>query len=245
MSPFSEEFKSYDETQKRTSAQYVKFTEDHRVVLRILDTHARTVWKHWLGEANGGKGMMANCPNTASNRICPVCKSLDGLNNDDPKKQDRKAKRRFITNVLDRTPVTVCNSCNNVVSGKVCPNCKADLKKHDFVPMNKVKILEGGPELFNRTLNAVEKIQAEDFNVDITGYDINFTTTGKMRDRKIAALPQSPSELSEDAMNDPETDEPQKLYDLDLLSEPTSVEQIEMMLNGATLEEINSVKGVV
>src|ERR1035437_1610516 len=143
--PFSDELqlKSFDETRKRTSAQYVKFTEEHRVVLRILDTHARTVWKHWIGEANGGKGMMANCPNTATNRICPIDKQLDGLSNDDPVKMQRKAKRRFIVNALERTPVTVCNSCNNVVSGKVCSNCKADLKKNDFVPMNRVKILEG------------------------------------------------------------------------------------------------------
>ena len=244
---FSDELqtKSFDETRKRTGAQYVKFTEDHRTVLRILDTHARTVWKHWIGEANGGRGMMANCPNTPSNRICPVCKQIDSLSNDDPVKSDRKAKRRFIVNALDRTPTTVCTSCNTVVSGKVCSNCKADLKKNDFVPLNKIKILEGGPNLFNQTLNAVEKIQAEDFEVDITGYDINFTSTGKLRDRKIAALPQSPSELSEDALNDPETDEPQRIYDLDLLSEPTPVEEIEAMLRGATLDELNVLRGVL
>jgi hypothetical protein len=245
--PFSEEFqtKSFDETRKRTGAQYVKFTEDHRVVLRILDNHARSVWKHWIGEANGGRGMMANCPNTATNRICPVCKQLDALSNDDPVKAQRKAKRRFIVNVLDRTPVTVCNSCNNVVSGKVCPDCKADLKKNEFVPLNKVKILEGGTQLFNNTLNTVEKINQEDFGLDITGYDINFTATGKLRDRKIAALPQPPSEISEEDLTDPETGEPQKVYDLDLLCEPTPVEEIEAMLRGATMDELNAIRGVV
>lgn len=244
--PFSEEpkMRSYDETRKRTSTQYVKFTEDYRVVLRVLDTHARTVWKHWIAEANGGRGMMANCPNTPQNRICPVCKQLDALSNDDPRKIERKAKRRFVVNVIDRTPVTVCNSCNNVSSGKTCQNCKADLKKNDFVPLNKVKILEGGPELFNKTLNAVEKIQEEDFNVDITGYDITFTTTGKLRDRKIAALPQQPSELSDDVLLDPETGEQQKVYDLELLSEPSTVEEIEAMMRGATLDEINAIRGV-
>jgi len=243
--PFSEELKtkSFDETRKRTSAQYVKFSEDYRVVLRILDPNARTIWKHWVAEANGGRGMMANCPNTPMNRICPVCKQLDALSNDDPRKLERKAKRRFTVNVLERTPVTVCNSCNTVTPGKTCQNCHADIKKAEFVPLNRVKILEGGPELFNKTLNAVEKIQMEDFNVDITGYDINFTTTGKLRDRKIAALPQQPTELPEGALLDPETDENQKIYDLELLSEPTPVEEIEAMLRGATLEEILAIRG--
>jgi hypothetical protein len=139
--------------------------------------------------------------------------------------------------------VTVCNSCNTVTPGKTCQNCHADIKKAEFVPLNRVKILEGGPELFNKTLNAVEKIQMEDFNVDITGYDINFTTTGKLRDRKIAALPQQPTELPEGALLDPETDENQKIYDLELLSEPTPVEEIEAMLRGATLEEILAIRG--
>jgi hypothetical protein len=187
--------------------------------------------------------MMANCPNTPQNRICPVCKQIDALANDDPRKIERKAKRRFTVNVLDRTPTTVCNSCNAVTPGKTCQNCHADLKKAEFVPLNKVKILEGGPELFNKTLNAVEKIQSEDFGVDITGYDINFTTTGKLRDRKIAALPQQPSDVPLDAMLDPETGEQQKIFDLDLLAEPTSVEEIEAMLRGATLEEILAIRG--
>lgn len=244
--PFSEEpkVKSFDETRKRTSAQYVRFSEDHRVVLRVLDSHARTVWKHWIAEANGGRGMMANCPNTPSNRICPVCKQLDELANDDPRKIERKAKRRFVVNVLDRTPVTVCNSCNTVTPGKVCQNCKADLKKNDFTPLNQVKILEGGPELFNKTLNAVEKIQFEDFGVDITGYDITFTTTGKLRDRKIAALPQAAAELPDDVLLDPETGESQKVYDLELLAEPSTVEEIEAMMRGATIEELNAIRGV-
>jgi hypothetical protein len=243
--PFSEELKTktYDETKKRTSAQYVKFSEDYRVVLRILDTNARTIWKHWVAEANGGRGMMANCPNTATNRICPIDKQLDQLANDDPRKIERKAKRRFTVNVLDRTPVTVCPACNAVTPGKTCQSCHTDLKKAEFVPLNKVKILEGGPELFNKTLNTVEKIQFEDFGVDITGYDINFTTTGKLRDRKIAALPKEPEELPEGALDDPETGEQQSVYDLDLLSEPTSVEEIELMMNGATLEEILAVRG--
>lgn len=244
--PFSEEpkVKSYDETRKRTSAQYVKFSEDYRVVLRVLDSNAKTVWKHWIAEANGGRGMMANCPNTPSNRICPVCIQLDDLSNDDPRKLERKAKRRFVVNVLDRTPVTVCNSCNTVTPGKTCQNCKADTKKNDFTPLNQVKILEGGPELFNKTLNAVEKIQLEDFSVDITGYDITFTTTGRLRDRKIAALPQSPVELSDDVLLDPETGENQKVYDLELLSEPSTVEEIEAMMRGATIEELNAIRGV-
>ncbi len=57
--PFAEERVSYDDTKKRTSTAYVKFTPEHRVVLRILDDRAQLAWKHWVKEANGGRGLMA------------------------------------------------------------------------------------------------------------------------------------------------------------------------------------------
>jgi|SRR3972149_9698558 len=241
--PFAEESYSRTDTRKRTSASYVKWSTDYRIVLRILNPNAKLVWKHWISEANGGRGMMANCPNTGSQiRPCPIDKQIVGLDKTDPTYMERKSKKRFMVNVLDRTPVTVCNSCSNTTFGKKCQFCGADLRKAEFVPLNRVKILEGGPQLFSTTLNAVEDMQREDFDVDITAYDINFTATGEGRDRKIAAIPQPPSELPEEAFLDPETNEPQKLFDLDLLSEPNSVEEVELMLQGATLDEINAVR---
>ena len=241
--PFAEEAVSRGDTKKRTSANYVKWSPNYRTVLRILNPNARLAWRHWVQEANGGKGMMATCPNiTAQTKVCPIDKQIVGLEKTDPVYTDRKAKKRFIVNVLDRTPVTICPSCSNETPGKVCQFCSTDLKKADFVPLNKVKILEGGPQLFSQNLNAVEKMQRDDFDVDITGYDINFTVTGTGRDRKIAAIPVPPSELSESDFEDPETGEPQKLFDLDLLTEPNSIEEIELMLQGATLEEIISVR---
>lgn len=243
--PFAPEARSYTETRKRTGAAYVKFTPEYRIVLRILNPNAKMSWKHWIQAANAGKGMMATCPNSrASDTICPIENSLRGLSKDDASVIERKAKKRFSVNVLDRTPYTVCDSCNTSTPGKKCQNCGADLKKNTFVPLNKVKILEGGPKLFTQTLNGVDKLQTEEFGLEITDYDITFATQGVGRERQITAMPVSPAPISEQDLIDPETNEPQKLYDLDLLSEPNSVEEIEAMLRGATMDDLNQIRGI-
>lgn len=243
--PFAPESKPYSETRKRTSASYVKFSPTYRVVLRMIDENAQLVWKHWIGEANAGKGMMAVCPNTSpTTKICPIEQSLAGLSKDDPKYLDRRAKKRFIVNVLDRTPHTVCDSCSTQTPGKSCVACGADLKKNTFLPLNKIKLLESGPQLFVTTLNAVDKMQQEELGLKITEYDITFSASGVGRDRKIAAIPGAQSEISEQDLIDPETGEPQKTFDLVALTEPTSVEEIELMLRGATIEDLNAVRGI-
>lgn len=246
--PFAESapVKSYVETRKRTSAEYVKFTEDYRVTLRILNENARTIWKHWIPQANKGKGLSANCPNVrADMNVCPLEAAVKHLPKDDPERRDAVARRRFVVNVLDRTPYTTCNSCNQATPGKQCIHCGADLKKgHDFKPLNKVKIMEGGVQLFNSTLNPIAEMQEEDFGVNITEYDIVFTTNGVGRDKKIACIPQRPEPLPEEALLDKESGEKQALFDLDLLAEPTSLEELNLMLQGASIQELNEARGI-
>jgi len=251
--PFSEEARSYDDTRKRTSNEYVKFTPEYRTVLRILNPMARTVWKHWLPMANGGRGMGAVCPNIAPGmNICPVDAQYAHLPRDNDERRANAARRKFIVNVLDRTPYTTCKHCNTDTpgkknpagTGKVCVNCGGDLKGQDFKPLNRVKILEQGPNLFNKELNNIEEMQKEEIKKDITEYDITFTTQGIGRDRTIKAMPQDPADLEEDAFIDPETGEEQQLFDLDLLAEPASVEEITLMLQGATVEQLNAVRGI-
>ena len=246
--PFAEAapVKSYVEARKRTSASYVKFTEDYRITLRMLNTNARTIWKHWIPAANNGVGMSANCPNIrADMSVCPIEAGVKHLPREDPTRRDAVARRRFVVNVLDRTPFTTCNACNSETPGKVCVVCGNDLKKgHDFKPLNKVKIMEGGVRLFNHVLNPIQEMQQEDYNADITDYDIVFTTSGVGRDKQIAAIPQKPEALDESALLDPETGEVQSLFNLDDLAEPTPIEEIEMMLHGATMQEINEARGI-
>lgn len=242
---FAEEIPTYDksETQNRTGAAYVKFDEAYRVTLRVLDSQARTVWKHYIEQANNGKGTSVVCPNTsAQTKVCPIELSAEGLPKDDPQKKQAYARRRYITNVLDRTPYTKCNTCETVTPGNNCVSCGATLKGHDFKPVNKVKILEGGPRLFTEQLNNIEKMQKQDFDKEITDYDITFTTTGKGRDKKIAALPRAVEPLDAKALIDAETGEPQKGYDLDLLAEPTPIEEIKLNLQGVPFEEILAVR---
>ncbi len=80
--------------------------------------------------------------------------------------------------------------------------------------------------------------------VGITDYDITFQTQGEGRERKISAVPQPPSALSDEDFIDTETGEPQKPFDLAVLAEPESIEAIELMLGGATVADINAVRGI-
>lgn len=251
---FSEELpkKSYDNTRKRTSAQYLKFTPSYRVVARILDKNARTVWKHYIQQANKGGGMSANCPNVrADMSVCPLEASVRNLPKDSPERKDKVARRRFVVNVLDRTPYTTCTACNTFspqTRTKECISCGSDLAKATFKPLNKVKIMEGGVKLFNQSLNPIAEMQAEDYKneagepVDITDYDIVFTTQGEGRDKQISAVPQTPKPLDESVFLDPETGEKQEIFSLDDLSEPTSIEEINLMLAGASIQEILAVR---
>lgn len=247
---FSEELpkKSYDDTRKRTSAEYIKFTPEFRVTARILDSNARTVWKHFISQANKGRGMSANCPNVrADMSVCPLEASVKGLPKDSPERRDKVARRRFVVNVLDRTNYTTCTSCNEQspqTRTKECLNCGADLSKATFAPLNKVKIMEGGVKLFNQTLNPIRDMQFEDYNgAEITDYDIVFTTTGEGRDKQISAIPQAPKPLDEEVFLDPTTGEKQSIFNLDDLSEPSTIEEINLMLQGASIQEILAVKG--
>lgn len=241
-----------EETKNRTSAQYVKFDPAYRVVLRILNEQAGSFWGHWVKEANNGRGLMARCPNqTQKDTACPVDNHLKTLDAEAHKEeiQNRKARKRYVVNVLDRTPYTTCGTCGNdtpktLGTSPVCVNCGESTKKNKFEPLNRVKILEQGPRLFVEGLGAMEKSYQEDApETTIMSYDITFTTQGEGRERKIAPMPQQPTEFSGDWLIDPETKDPQPLFNLDLLTEPHTSEQIELMMEGASVEEINAVVG--
>jgi hypothetical protein len=233
--------KSYSDTRKRTSNNYVKFTPTHKTVLRILDERAKMVYKHWIGVANGGRGMGAVCPGL---NTCPL-DALAKASDDEAEKQNLRARKRYIVNVLDRTPHTVCSNCSTKTPGKKCSNCDNDLtKKHEFYPLNQVKILEGGPQLFEQSLNAIEDLQQEELQKGITEYDIVFSTKGVGRDRVIVANPGAVVELTDDDFLDPETGEKQEVFDLKNLAEASTPDEIRIMLEGGGVAEINAAKGI-
>jgi len=244
--PFAETTRSYSDTRKRTSAEYIKFTPAYRTVVRILNPNAKRAFQHWIEQANAGKGMGAICPNNRpSDDICPIDREIKHLAKDDEERRARVARPRYMVNVLERTPYTVCNACDSATPGKECINCGNNLKGHTFAPLNKVKILAGGPRLFTETLNGVDKLQSEEFGLEITDYDITFQTQGTGRDRKVSAIPAPKAEpITEADLLDPETGEPQKLFDLDLLAEPATVEEIELLLKGATVQDLNELRGI-
>lgn len=242
--PFAETYatKSTDETRRRSSTDYVKFVETHRTTLRILNNHARTIWKHWIPQANRGKGLSAVCPNSPDNmNVCPIEASGLGFPKDTDEYKNSRARRRYVVNVLDRTPWADCGSCGNPTPktmGNKCISCKADTSKLDFKPLNKVKVLEGGPRLFGDALNPIQQMQSDELGVDITEYDIVFTTSGTGRDKTTTGLPREVVPFDSAWLIDPETNEPQKLYNLDDLAEPATIEELTQMMQGASFDDL-------
>lgn len=244
--------RSYDDTQKRTSTEYVRFDPKYRVVLRMLDPEAQQIWKHWIQAANGGRGLSPVCANTEPGMtVCPVEKQYANLPKDDAERKENNARRKFVINVLDRTPYATCPSCDSQTpavanpakpGSKQCIKCEADIKTAEFKPLNKIKLLEQGPRLFNEQLNVIDDMQMADFGKPITDYDIVFTTQGERRDKKITAIPKEPENLPDTVLLDPETGEPQKRYDLKALADPESTEIIQLMLEGATIDQLNAVR---
>lgn len=240
--------RSREETLERKSTDYVKFSPFYRTVVRLLQDNARTVWKHYVPQANKGGGLSAVCPNIVPGlNACPIEQKYSDLPKDDPERRANNARKRFIINVLDRTPHTTCPHCSALTPGKTgadrkgkfCINCDGDLKGTDFAPLNKLKILEQGPKLFYQ-FNTIEKLQLEEIEKPISGYDITITSEGVGRDRVLTAMPGADKELEKDAMLDDEGNE-QTLYDLELLAEPTASEAILLMLQGASIDQIRAV----
>lgn len=242
--------RSPEETLERTSVAYVKFTNDYRTVIRLLQSNARKTWKHFIPQANKGGGLSVVCPNTAPGlSLCPIEAKYADLPRDNPERKNNNARQRYIINVLDRTPHTICKSCNSLTpgkrgpegTGKFCVTCAADLKGLDFKPLNKIKLLEQGPKLFYQ-FNTIEKLQLEEIEKPILDYDIIITSEGVGRDRVLTANPGPDKPLEEDALLDSDGEQ-QELYDLEALAEPTSPEAITLFLGGATYDQVRATVG--
>ncbi len=221
---------SKDKTKMTFSSDYVKLTEDHQTVIRVLDKQPKSCWTHWIPpkhrafpNANNGKGIGIIC---SGRDTCPVC-----LWNKDQQDEDKlKARKVYSFNVLDRTPVATCTCGAEYyeIKGNYPTDCACGkpLAGVSPSPRNKVQIMQKGRKIVDQLASFEEDADLG----EVTGYDIKFDTRGKGGNSMTTCIPKQKAKidlkktLGEDWQN--------KLFNINKVIEPLSPELTERVLKG-------------
>lgn len=238
----SEFGKTLDESEKRTTTRarygsdFIKTTSEHQTVIRVLDTRPEVNWSHFVPKghhafpnANAGKGMSFMCPGWED---CPICAWNREQKKADPNTKDLLNARKLYTfNVLDRTPVAVCPSCEaeHYESGGSYPSeceCGADLSAVEAKPRNKVQIMQKG----KRIVDQFKSFEEEPEMGDLQEYDIKLDTRGKASETMTTCVPKQKTkvDLAETLGDDWED----KLYDIKQVTSPLPGEAVNRILQG-------------
>ncbi len=156
--------------------------------IRILDDHAYDIWTHYLN------GYTIECLGDE----CPICLNNRSLYmqypdsfKDEPGYSPRT--RRYMVNVLDKTPVRTCQKCGEEYADKsvtTCSKCKEIIAGDQLAPSGKVKILARGVTLFDQ-LNAIESAVLDEKGkvIGLTNYDITLIVSGTGKSKVITPIP--------------------------------------------------------
>lgn len=175
---------------------FFKFTPGTHTI-RILEPNAELVYTHYLITPTGKSTVAClgdDCPVCANNRKIIMEHPEDFR---EVKGWSSRAKR-YLFNVLDRTPVKTCPGCkadatrlgNNFPTS--CPTCGTMLFDAPIHPSNKVRLVSTGVTLVT-TLNSFEKaiLTPEGEPVGLTNFDIVLQVEGSGRQQNITAIPAS------------------------------------------------------
>ena len=238
----SEFGKTLDESNKRTSSRarygsdFIKVTSDHQTVMRVLDTRPEVHWSHFVPKghhafpnANAGKGMSFMCPGWDD---CPICAWNREQKKADPKTKDvLNARKLYTFNVLDRTSIAVCPSCEaeHYESGGSYPSeceCGADLSEIEPKPRNKVQIMQKG----KRIVDQFKSFEEEPELGDLREYDIKLDTRGKGSESMTTCVPKQKTKIDmTETLGEGWED---KLYDIKQVTSPLPADAIGRILNG-------------
>lgn len=221
----------------RTGSDFVKLTNKHQTVIRVIDTEPKVSWSHWVPQGhhafpacNAGKGMSFICPGLD---VCPICLFNKAQKAKDPKTTDLlKARRVYTFNVLDRTTTLVCPNCqvehyeeaNSFPA--TCGNCNASLSDVTPEPRNKIKIMQKG----RRIADQFTAFEEEPDLGDVTGYDIKMDTRGKGTESMTTCIPKSPVALDYDTILGEGWEE--NKYKIDEVAAALTPEKITRVLSG-------------
>jgi hypothetical protein len=143
---------------------YMKLGPGEKVI-RILDEEETVYWRYWINKLQGRE---VNRSVTVASMRDPIPRYYNSLGKDHP--EYRSIQKRFVLNVLDRTPM----------------NADPSSKKED-----KVRILELGKELMDKFAMLHMRIRdRETFEpLPITRFDVKVISQGTGKDVNRIVLP--------------------------------------------------------
>lgn len=159
--------------------------------IRLLENKSTKIYTHFLA----GRTTVA-CLGEA----CPICANNKRLLVENPDNfRDIKGwsprTERFYVNVLDKTSVKTCPSCQKEIkmfNGQFPPTCACGAFIHTVAehPSNKVKVWNFGNTVGDQ-LNAFAKsiLDANKEPVPLTNYDLNLIVTGAGKEKKTNLIP--------------------------------------------------------
>jgi len=171
---------------KDKKVNFLKLSDGNKYTIRILEEKATKVFTHYLNKYSIAC-LGDNCP------ICKRTIELSLKNPDTFRKDPEYAPRqkRYYVNVLDKTLVKKCPSCNkeelNMNAG-ICNDCSIALVGPE--PADTVKVLAKGPAVFGQ-LNEYNKAILDETGEPkgIHNFDLTFVVSGKGKETKITIIP--------------------------------------------------------
>ena len=213
------------------TTEYIDLAQGSNFI-RILDDSAYNVHIHYVN------GAYIEC----LGEECPVCKNNKRIIMENPKDFRNipgysSRAERYLVNVLDKTPAKLCPSCGryNKKIGKVYPttcSCGAILVSVEEEPINKVRILAKGKELFNQ-FNILESSVLDDKKepIGLTNFDITLVVSGTGRDTKVTAVPLATSTDQVKVADD-------EKFDVSNVSLRLSEEELLELMKGVSVKDI-------
>ena len=205
--------------------------------IRILDEVATDSFYHYIGRYSV-KCLASDCPVCESNREIYMSEPEEFRKN--PSYFGRRT--RYFVNVFDKTLAKKCESCGIDVKETnlvMCPKCQTSIATVIPQPINEVRVLSKGPQLFEDQLSVLDgSVTGMDGEpLGITGFDINLVIRGTGKDTVTTAIPNvastAPVVLSDE----------DELYDLSealIILQPS--EMLELV-SGVSLRDIFVARG--
>jgi len=228
------------QVRQNTSGPSIKFLNPvGRATFRILEENARKFAAHFVNRTTI-QCLGEDCP------ICELNKIIISKN-PNPKiyRQDSAFSpiiQRFAVNVLDKTLVKKCPSCQNE-NALNTPNC-SNSKCNTFItgiapePSNTVKILQKGVKLFEQ-LNSLNDavLNVNQDKIGLTNFDINLVVSGTGTQTTYTAIPSVSTEVM-NGMEVPPLVVGEPLFDLDKAILKLDRDEILSLKSGVNVRDI-------
>lgn len=249
---------AFADTQQASTSQsgvgtFLRLSTEYPTEVYLLDEAAYIRWIHWLPEAlrfdRQRRGIGITCPGPTN---CPVCIRNAQIKAEVGEayrkhKDHRPGRKRYLTNVLNVTPVKACK-CGAVYFKvgsdwpKDCTgaDCKSSLEDIEPSRLNRVQVLEGGVRLF-RQFNALENAVTDEADepLPIQQFPVRLISSGEGRKRETVLVPiTSTLGLPREELFVLPNGEEQDRIDIAELVKPFKAEQIVHLMEGGSIADL-------